>query len=227
MNEEFENRQKNNETQPENLREVAAQAIEDNESAEQPAAQPQASESIPNVEAQKVEEPSSNPTYQNPIYSQQPYSGGYNQQQNQQPYGGYAQPNPQQPYYYNNPAQQPVNNAKKKTGKGLKIFAACLAVVIVFALGFGVSSIVKHSPKSESSSSGIVNGDGPNLNINESPVTPTKVSTEGVLTPAQIAAKCKTSNVGIVVYSKIPTPQRARARALSWARTRPVSTHTS
>ena len=203
MNEEFENRNESTETQQENLRDVAAQAIEDNESAEQPAAQPQTSESIPNVEAQKVEEPSSNPTYQNPIYSQQPYSGGYGQQQNQQPYGGYSQPNPQQPYYYNNPAQQPpVNNAKKKTGKGLKIFAACLAVIIVFALGFGVSSIVKHSSESESSSSSIVNGDGPNLNINESPVTPTKVSTEGVLTPAQIAAKCKPSNVGIVVYSK-------------------------
>ena len=145
MNEEFENRNESTEPQQEDLREVAAQAIGDNESAEQPAAQPQTSETIPNVEAQKVEEPSANPTYQNPIYSQQPYSGGYGQQQNQQPYGGYSQPNPQQPYYYNNPAQQPpVNNAKKKTGKGLKIFAACLAVIIVFALGFGVSSIVKH-----------------------------------------------------------------------------------
>ena len=54
MNEEFENRNESTEPQQEDLREVAAQAIGDNESAEQPAAQPQTSEAIPNVEAQKV-----------------------------------------------------------------------------------------------------------------------------------------------------------------------------
>ncbi|MBQ8015811.1 MAG: trypsin-like peptidase domain-containing protein, partial [Clostridia bacterium] len=43
--------------------------------------------------------------------------------------------------------------------------------------------------------------DGPRLNINESPVTPTKISTGGILTTAQIAAKLRPSNVGIVVYT--------------------------
>ena len=145
---------------------------------------------VPEVEAQQVEE--EKPFYQreNPAYQHQNY--GYQQ---------YSQPYNQQPYqgYY----QQPVAPQKPKTGKGVKAFIACIALVIVFALGFGVSSILKATNNigTEKEPDKIAEG-LPEVNINDSPVTPTKISAGGVLTGAQIHAKLSPSNVGIVVYKQ-------------------------
>lgn len=153
------------------------------------------SEEIPSVEAQVVEEPqhaaapneeSKQPQYS---YAQQPQGG-------QPPYQSYsAQPND-----FRQPVA-PIQNPK--TRKGIKAFVACIALVIVFALGFGISSIVKYSSnKDKSSENNVLNSDSPQLSINDSPVTPSDISAEGELTPVQIYAKLKDSNVGIVVYSQ-------------------------
>ena len=113
------------------------------------------------------------PVPENPVYTQQPYTGtsgyGYNQSYGYPP-PSYGRANPT-PVYTASTAPVPE---KKKDRKGLKIFAACLALVIVFALGFGVASIRKdNNGGSISSSDRGKNTDGPQLNINESPVTPT------------------------------------------------------
>lgn len=138
---------------------------------------------VPTVEAQQVEEEKPSYSYSQPNY-------GYQQ------YNQYNQP-PCQGYY------QPAAPQKPKASKGVKAFIACIAVVIVFALGFGVSSILKATgdigaqKEPEKTVEGL-----PEVNINESPVTPTKISSGGVLTGAQIHAKLSPSNVGIVVYKQ-------------------------
>ena len=114
------------------------------------------SEEIPSVEAQVVEEPqhaaapneeSKQPQYS---YAQQPQGG-------QPPYQSYsAQPND-----FRQPVA-PIQNPK--TRKGIKAFVACIALVIVFALGFGISSIVKYSSnKDKSSENNVLNSDLFNL----------------------------------------------------------------
>lgn len=146
---------------------------------------------LPEAEAQIVEEPkaaSNNGSCQQANYS--PYSN--------QSYSSY---NYNQPNYYQ---QQSVPPQAPKAKKGMKVFVACIAVVIVFALGFGAASIVKSIDKGGPNDKEIENVvEGlPEVNINESPVSPTEISKGGVLTPAQIAAKLAPSNVGIVVYTR-------------------------
>lgn len=144
---------------------------------------------VPTVEAQVVEEPKAAPQPpENPSYQQQNYY--YSQQS--------------QPYYYN---QQSFNAPQpKKSGNGKKIFFSIIAVVIVFALGFGAASISKSANTNNPTSSSdnkVLNKDLPDVNINESPVSPTKISNNGgVLSGAQIHAKLAKSNVGIVVYTR-------------------------
>ncbi len=140
---------------------------------------------VPTVEAEVVEEPKAAPQPpENPSYQQQTYY--------------YAQP----PYYnqQNFNAPQP-----KKSGKGKKIFFSIIAVVIVFALGFGAASISKSANTKNPTSSStdkVINKDLPEVDINDSPVSPTKLSSGGVLSGAQIHAKLAKSNVGIVVYAR-------------------------
>ncbi len=142
---------------------------------------------VPATEAQIVEEPeaaSGNGSYQQANY------GSYGSR----PYSSYNY----SPNYY----QQPTAPQAPKPKKGMRVFVACIAVIIVFALGFGAASIFKSIDKGTSNEKEIENVvEGlPEVNINESPVSPTEISKGGVLTPAQIAAKLAPSNVGIVVY---------------------------
>lgn len=138
---------------------------------------------VPTVEAQQVEE-EKKPSYS---YSQQSY--------------GYQQYNQPQPSYY-----QPSAPQKPKSGKGIKAFIACIAVVIVFALGFGAASIIKVTKEDDKKytpqKTETTLEDRPELNINELPVSPNKDSADGTLTAAQIHAKLSPSNVGIVVYKQ-------------------------
>lgn len=168
-------------------------------------------EDIPSVDAEKVaEEPK--PVYGDSQNQQTTYYG-YTQSRNTQQYDSYSQYNPYQQQnnsqqsYYSYPQTQPAAQENtKKEKKGLRTFLSAIALILVFALGFGASTIMKHSddndtgisaPKAENKN------DGPALNINESPVTPTKISnSNGILTTAQIAAKLRPSNVGIVVYTR-------------------------
>lgn len=158
-------------------------------------------EEVPVVEAEMVEEPET-ASYTAPEQpkTQQTYYG-YTQSSYNQSYAQHAQQSNTQPSYYAYPQTQPA--APKKEKKGMKTFISAIALILVFALGFGVSSVVKHADNDGgiSSSDKEKKNDGPKLDINESPVTPTKISTGGVLTTAQIAAKLRPSNVGIVVYT--------------------------
>lgn len=141
---------------------------------------------VPQAEAQIVEE--QKVSSDNAAYRQADYS----------PYRAY---NYSGPTYYQ-PASAPRQPEKPK--KGMKVFVACIAVVIVFALGFGAASIFKSIDRADSADKEIEKiAEGlPEVNINESPVSPTEISKGGVLTPAQIAAKLAPSNVGIVVYTR-------------------------
>lgn len=164
-----------------------------------PAEETVADEAVEEVSVEAAEEQTAP---ENPVYTQQPYTNTPNYSYNQGGNYGYPPPsygrtvNPN-PVYAPAPAPQPV----KKDRKGLRIFAACLALVIVFALGFGVASIKKENNGGNISASD-KNSNGPQLNINESPITPTAASIEGALTTAQIAEKVKPSIVGIVVYTQ-------------------------
>ncbi len=171
-----------------------------NEAYAQEASPETVNEEIPQVEAEKVEEEP-----KSAYGSQQTAYYGYTQSSNTQYGSSYQQSNPQ-PNYYAYPQTQSVQTAdSKKDKKGFKIFASAIALILVFALGFGASTVMKYSDKDNGiSASGDekVKNDGPALDINESPVTPTKISTGGILTTAQIAAKLRPSNVGIVVYTR-------------------------
>ena len=158
--------------------ETAAEETKAEETTETP------SDEIPTVEAEPVSY--SAPKTENPIYTQQPYNSTYYSAPNQT----YVQPVPQEP---------------KKDKKGVKVFVALIALVLVFAMGFGMASITKNNngnEKSTSQNKDSKNEGAPELNIYESPVSPTAASVEGALTTAQIAAKVKPSIVGIVVYAK-------------------------
>lgn len=184
---------------------AAEEAVQKTVTEEIPQEQPV--EEIPTVEAEQVSEPAAAQP-ENPVYTQQAYTNytqaapQYNYAQ-QQGYNSYNA-NPNRTYYYSQNQQPSNQNAPKKNRKGLKVFAACLAIVLVFALGFGAASVAKFNKNNSVASSGDngENADGPKLNINESPVTPTAASVEGALTTAQIAAKVKPSIVGIVVYTQ-------------------------
>lgn len=159
-------------------------------------------EEVPAVEAQVVEEPEAAPSAQ-PVQNEQPQQTyyGYTQSGNQQYGQNYYQNNAQQNAYVY-PQTQPATPKKEK--KGMRAFVSAIALILVFALGFGVASISKHSDndRGASVSDKKENKDGPKLDINESPITPTKISSGGVLATAQIAAKLRPSNVGIVVYTR-------------------------
>ncbi len=189
------------ETAPEEIT-AAEEVIPETVSVEEPApVEETTTESAPVEEARFVEaEPVAPPV--NPVYTRQDYTNtsnnyGYSQQ-NCNPYSN--QSYQYQSYQYQ-PTPQPQPQPQKKDRKGLKIFAACLAIILVFSLGFGIASVKKSNNSGTTSSNGI-NGNGPQLNINESPVSPTAASVGGALTTSQIAAKVKPSIVGIVVYTQ-------------------------
>lgn len=164
----------NEENEKSELNEQQAQANEASTPAEDDAPQVEAER----VEPQQQQHGGYNAGQPNYSYNQQQYQYGYQQQQQQPPYQQY-----QQPYQQYQPPKAPLQTPKGK--KGIKVFIACIALVVVFAMVAGVASVVKIAK----------------LNINASPVSPTETNIEGALTPTQIYAKLEASNVGIVVYS--------------------------
>ncbi len=108
------------------------------------------------------------------------------------------------PVYTVPPQQAPAKKSGAKN-KGIKIFFAILAVVVVVALGItsymlstrdndGTDGAIGSSQKED------VTGDA-SLTINKTPDTQ-HIAQGGVLTATQIYEKLQPSNVGIVVYSQ-------------------------
>ena len=172
---------------------------------QQPAEEPQPTY----VEAEKIETPNQQNYNQAQGQNQNPYSYGQPQYQGSNyQYNGNYQSNGQ--YSYQQPTYQPNNQEPKKKKNGKKIFLTIVAIIVVFALGVGTASIFNGSgkastKKSESSESEeeTTSGDDTKLQISESPKSSKKSSNSGdALTPSEIAAKVKKSNVGVMIYSK-------------------------
>lgn len=103
--------------------------------------------------------------------------------------------------------QNAAAEAPKKSNKGAKIFIIVVAAIALLAVIAGGISVLKYTVNRKSngySASSEEKGDA-SLNINESPVTPTKTNKTGPLSTTEIAAKVRESNVGILVYRKNST----------------------
>lgn len=161
-------------------------------------------ESFAEETAEETTEPVTGPEYVEAQQRTQPvtppqggYGYGYGAQPTGNPYTSY-----QQPAYGGYPGQTPPPVQPEKPKKnGFKVFLAIIALVLVFALGIGVASIFNNRngsliPEKESRTQ----TDSAELTIADTPKAKTK-SSDGALTPAQIAEKVRASNVGIVVYS--------------------------
>lgn len=122
---------------------------------------------------------SSNSTYNGNGYQGNAFGGG----------------NPVPPY---NPVPE-----KKSEKKGVKIFVAAIALILVFALGVGTATIFKSNNNSTSGDTETsVTGDTAKLEIAETPTSKKKSSTtDGALTASEIAENARKWNVGIVIYS--------------------------
>ena len=168
---------------------------------------PQETADIPEVEAEKVyEQPYNKETEQSyseyqrqsaqySPYGSRPYNPSENYaNQSQQYTGGY--------YSYQQPAQ-PQNfepESKPESGKGLKIFAAIVSVLLVFALLFSGLLIFKH--RNNGSAENIAVTNPPKIDDAENaPAVNIAALPEDALTTREIAAKVKPSIVGIVVYT--------------------------
>ena len=165
--------------------------------------QPQAGQAeAPRVDVPRMDVPHY-PGNENPFYAQQPYTppqyrsaDGVPGSVSQTPYG-YRPPTAPYPA----PQAQP----EKPKRKGGKIFAACIALLLVFALCVGVASIFRSGNKADSKAGvNAADSNAPQLALHESPTSATKLegTADTPLTPAQIAAKVADINVGVLVSSR-------------------------
>lgn len=213
MSEEFENNNfEEASAQEENLQEAvpaeenSAEAqiiengvIEENEKTEAV----EAENSMP-VEPDFANEANNNcpPPFTNPIYNQPDGQAQYQQPQ--------SNPRPAAPEdyqeMYRNFVQNNNSTPKKKGNNGAKIFIIIVAAIAVLAVVAGGISIIRYSVVHKNNPNTVVSEDGDaSMNINSSPVTPTKVNKEGPLSTTEVAAKVRKSNVGILVYRKNST----------------------
>ena len=168
------------------------------------------------VQAEPVQQEPAQSGYVN--YGNPEYTGRYDNSY-QSSYGqpGYSQPQYNQPYSqpYNEPYGQYRDNysaspaePQKPKRSGKKIFLSILALVLVFALGVGVATILQKQtnntvfakPADERTT-----GDTAEVTISGKPTGKKSASASGALTPKEIAEKVRASNVGIVVYSSNST----------------------
>ena len=162
--------------------------------AEEPAGEPAPAYTQPEPEIPVVEAERTGPSAP---YNANPYSYGQPGAQNQgyqygYQYGAYRQPVQQEP------AEPP------KKGKGKKVFLSIIALILVFALGVGTSSLFGKTrnfitPAKDGTSEATTVKDDTQITISATP-SASKASGAG-LTAAQIAEKLSPSNVGILVYS--------------------------
>lgn len=179
---------------------------------------------IPKVEAQQVDgypktdNPQSNGSaYANAHAQFSPYGSrpyNYTAGGNRNPYSNSSPYSAQQTY--NQPAQP---QKPQKSGKGLKVFAAIVSVLLVFALVFSGIMVYKsyggkkaQTPLATKPTA--VNGaqNAPSLDIASSPA-----SVEGALTTAEIAAKVKPSIVGIVVNTRNSGSAAGEGTGVIWS----------
>ncbi len=131
------------------------------------------------------------PEYHEPYGNVNPYSSHY-----QQSFDNGA------PQYGQFVPQGEADSKNEKSKKGAKVFLAAIAVILVFALGFGAATIANsRKNKKEDVSEEISTMDNTKLDIKQPPTENNKKKVNEILTPAEIAEKVRASNVGIVVYS--------------------------
>lgn len=146
-----------------------------------------------------------------PAYNQ-PYNTSYNSAQtnysaphnpyNSQPYGNAPQGAQQ---YYSSAPIPPVKKQKSKLGKSVFVALICISIIIAsVAIGFDLSgNNSKGNDKNFSDSfTNNKNNEAAEPQKEDSPISYSEYSGEGVMSPEQIYKAVKEINVGILVYSK-------------------------
>lgn len=149
-----------------------------------------------------------------PTYASYPVNypqNGYNQQRayNTSPYGYY---NPNQQFNnIGNPQQQTATYQaptfenpmkKKQSKKGKIVFVVLIVLCIAVASVLMGLSISGNLPSSSGSDSHVEKVDGALPQVEKSPYEEKEYSGEGAMTPTQIYATLKETNVGILVYTQ-------------------------
>ena len=130
-------------------------------------------------------QPTINPVFV-PAYTNTPYGTTYTQI-----------PSQGQPVYRENKPK----NKKKNTGKIVFIAIICLCIVFgSVAVGFGLSDLENQNNNSQNSQNNVEFG--ADAVIEDSPVSYSKYSGKGTMTPEQVYQAVKDINVGILVYSQ-------------------------
>ena len=157
----------------------------------------------------------------------------YGQQSTVPPYGQTARPQsaygaPQSAYgtqqsVYGTPTYAGTTTPAKKSKKGLKIFFAVFALIVVAAVMFGVGSIIgsRHRRIETATSADTQNSvqqqvGAPELETKASPESDSSALSGSALTPTQIAAKVRSVSVGILVYSRSSSGVSSEGSGVLW-----------
>lgn len=178
----------------------------------QTASQP-TTDDMPKTEAMN-EQPVYGTPYQ-PTYQQQPsYTPPYNSQPYNAPPSG--TPYPQQPIYQSAPiqgysSQQPKKRKRNSSKIGKVVFVALICFSIIFA-SIAIGSIASGNNgnsangnktdsqnKGENNTNSVIAADP---KVEDSPISYSKYSGSGAMTPEQIYQEVKDINVGIIVYAQ-------------------------
>ena len=221
------------------LFEEAAQDEADPMTAQEPQAEPE-----PQSDPEPAQEPEPAPQPEEPTvqaervqYSPPPV-GAYRTQQNVPPYGQstippYGRQNvppygqsaqTQNPYYAQQSAYGTTSTAgtqTKKSAKGLKVFFAVIALIVLAGVMFGVGTVIggRHRQIESATSADAQNSvqaGAPELETKASPASDSSASSGSVLTPTQIAAKVRAVSVGILVYSRNSSSVSSEGSGVLW-----------
>ncbi|MBR6785079.1 MAG: trypsin-like peptidase domain-containing protein [Clostridia bacterium] len=188
-------------------------------------AAPQEPADIPKVEAEKVyerpferEADTSYSEYQRQSAQYSPYgSRPYNPSGNHENASRSQQKNEYRVYNYNQPTQSQVCETENNndSNKGLKIFAAIVSILLVFALVFSGVIIFKQLKGTQPENITVTNppkrGDAENA-----PAVNIAAMPENALTTREIAEKVKPAIVGIVVYTNNSGKSAGEGTGVIW-----------
>lgn len=146
-----------------------------------------------------------------------PYTPPYTPPQtpyNQAPYNSantqYGAPQYNAPKYTQTAYVNPAHTPKKKSKAGKSVFVALICICIIIAsvaIGISVSdeNDSNKKPQTEQGANGEKgdgNSSGADANVEDSPISFSEYSGEGVMTPEQIYDEAKEINVGVIVYAQ-------------------------
>ncbi len=148
----------------------------------------------------------------------------YGQQNTVPPYGQTARPQGvygTQPTYGAQAYTAPANAPEKKSKKGLKVFFTVIALIVLAGVMFGVGIGIggRHRRIESATSADTQNStqaNAPEMQTQASPASDSSAVPGAVLTPTQIAAKVRSSSVGILVYSSRSSEVASEGSGVLW-----------